>query len=151
MEIQLSNLGGNVPAKLRSNSTTSTPYLRLAYSAPAPDESIASKIHRFTLPATKSLPFVKVRANDQPFWRPETFWHVKSTGKREIDFQLGRKYARLTIAAMKADRDQHLVTLVIQDIIKDAIENTGKKGCGIRSPISLGFLTEISEVIAAAS
>ena len=139
-----------MPAKLRSNSTTSTPYLRLAYSAPAPDELIASKINRFTLPATKSLPFVKVRANDQPFWRPETFWHVKSTGKREIDFQLGRKYARLAIAAMKADHDRQLVALVIQDIIKDANKKTGKKGSGFRSPISLGFLAEISEVIAAA-
>src|SRR5882757_123019 len=118
MEIQLSNLGGNVPAKLRSNSTTSTPFLRLVYSAPAADESIASEIHRFTLPATKSLPFVKVRANDQPFWRPESFWQVKSTGKREKDIQLGRKYARLTIAAMKADRNFHLVAHVLQDIIK---------------------------------
>ena len=135
---------------LRSNSTISAPHLRLVYSAPAPDESIASKIHRFTLPATKSLPFVKVRANDQPFWAPESFWHVKSTGNREKDIQLGRKYARLTIAAMKADRDCHLVALVVQDIIKDAINKTGKKGRGIRSPISSGFLAEISEVIAAA-
>ena len=137
--------------KLRSNSTTSEPFLRLVYSAPASDESIASKIHRFTLPATKSLPFVKVRANDQPFWRPESFWHVESTGKREKDVELGRKYARLAIAAMKADHDRRLVALVIQDIIKDAIKKTGKKGCGMRSPISLGFLAEISEVIASAS
>ena len=137
--------------KLRSNSTTSEPFLRLVYSAPAAYESIGSKIRRFTLPATKSLPFVKVRANDQPFWRPESFWHVKSTGKREKDIQLGRKYARLTIAAMKADRVFHLVALVLQDIIKDAIKNTGKKGCGLRCPILLGFLAEISEVIAAAS
>jgi len=90
---------------------------------------------------------VKVRANDQPFWAPESFWHVKSTGRRDADIQLGRKYARLTIAAMKADRDQHLVAHVIHDIIKDATKKTGKSG--IRSPISLGFLTELSEVIAA--
>jgi hypothetical protein len=140
-----------VVVKLRSNSTTSEPCLRLVYSAPAADESIAPEIHRFTLPATKSLPFVKVSANDQPFWRPESFWHVKSTGKREKDVELGRKYARLAIAAMKADRDRRLVARVIQDIIKDAIKQTGKKGCGIRNPISLGFLGEISEVIAAAS
>jgi hypothetical protein len=77
--------------------------------------------------------------------------HVKSTGNREKDIQLGRKYARLTIAAMKADRDFHLVALVLKDIIKDAIKNTGKKGCGLGCPILLGFLAEISEVIAAAS
>ncbi len=51
---------------------------------------------------------------------------------------------------MKADHDRQLVALVIQDIIKDAIKKTGKKSSGIRSPISLGFLAEISEVIAAA-
>jgi hypothetical protein len=139
-----------VAVKLRSKSTISAPYLRLAYSAPAPDESIAAEIHRFTLPATKSLPFVKVNANDQPFWRPESFWHVEPTGKREKDVELGRKYARLAIAAMKADHDRHLVALVIRDIIKDAIKKTGKKGGGMRSPISLGFLAEISEVIVAA-
>ena len=136
--------------KLRSNSTTSEPFLRLVYSAPAADESIALEIHRFTLPATKSLPFVKVSANDQPFWRPKSFWHVQSTGRREKDVELGRKYARLAIAAMKADHDRRLVALVIQDIIKDATKKAGKKGCGVRSPISLGFLAEISEVIAAA-
>jgi len=140
-----------VAVKLRSKSTTSEPYLRLAYSAPAPDESIVPEIHRFTRPATKSLPFVNVSANDQPFWRPESFWHVESTGKREKDIELGRKYARLAIAAMKADHDHHLVALVIQDIIKDAIKKIGKKGCGMRNPISLGFLAEISEIIAAAS
>jgi hypothetical protein len=137
-----------VPVKLRSDSTTSTPYLRLVYSAAAPGESIAAKINRFTMPATKSLPFVKVRANDQPFWRPESFWHVESTGRRDADIQLGRKYARLTIAAMKADRDQHLVAHIIHDIIKDAAKKPGKSS-GVRSPISLGFLTELSEVIAA--
>jgi hypothetical protein len=55
----------------------------------------------------------------------------------------------LAVAAMKADRDIHLMALIIQDIIKDAIERTGGKRRGRRSPAALGFLAEISEVIAA--
>jgi hypothetical protein len=138
-------------AKAPSGPKGSAPLLRLAYSAPAPDESIGAELRRFTLPATKALPFVKVRADDQPLWRPESFWNVASTGKRENDVRLGRQYARLAIAAMKADHDSDLIALVIQDIIKDAIEHIGKNGRGRNSPAALGFLAEISEVIAAAT
>ena len=136
-------------AKSRSKPKRSMLFPRLAYSAPSPDDSIGAEIRRFTLPATKALPFVKVRDNDQPLWRPESFWHVVSTGKRENDVRLGRKYARLAIAAMKADHDSDLIALVIQDIIKDAIENVGKNNRGRHSPAALGFLAEISEVIGA--
>jgi hypothetical protein len=136
-------------AKSPSKPKRSIPFLRLAYSAPAPDESIGAEIRRFTLPATKALPFVKVRANDQPLWRPESFWNVEPTGKRENDLRLGRKYARLAIAAMKADHDSDLIAHVIQDIIKDAVEHIGKNGHGKNSPAVLGFLAELSEAIAA--
>jgi hypothetical protein len=136
-------------AKSRSKPKRPTAFLRLAYSAPAPGESIGEQIRRFTLPATKALPFVKVRDKDQPLWRPESFWHVEPTGKRENDVRLGRKYARLAIAAMKADRDSDLIALVIQDIIRDAVEQVGKNGGRRKSPAALGFLAEISEAIAA--
>jgi hypothetical protein len=125
-------------------------FLRLAYSAPAPDHELGEELRRFTLPATKALPFVKVSANDQPLLRPESFWNVESTGKRESDVRLGRQYARLAIAAMKADRDSDLIALVIQDIIKDAVDRIAKSGRGRSSPAAMGFLAEISEVIAAA-
>lgn len=134
-------------AKSRSKPKRPTPFLRLAYSAPSPDESVGAEILRFTLPATKALPFVKVRDNDQPLWRPESFWNVEPTGKREDDLRLGRKYARLAIAAMKADHDSDLIARVIQDIVKDAVE----RGGGRSNPTVLGFLAEISEVIAAAT
>jgi hypothetical protein len=137
------------PKPLRPKPLRPAPFLRLAYSAPSPDKSIAAEIRRYTMPATKALPFVKLRANDQPLWRPESFWDVEPTGKRENDFKLGRQYARLAIDAMKADRDSHLVARVIQDIIKDAVDRLGGKRRGRRSPAALGFLTEISEVIAA--
>jgi hypothetical protein len=61
----------------------------------------------------------------------------------------GRKYARLAIAAMKADHDSDLIAHVIQDIIKDAVEHIGKNGHGKNSPAVLGFLAELSEAIAA--
>ena len=134
---------------VRTRSSSRTPFLRLAYSKPASSESVGTEIRRFTLPATKTLPFVKLRANDHPFWRPESFWYVEATGKRENDYRLGRKYARLAIAAMKADHDRHLIAFVIQDIIKTAIEQTGKEGRGKHSSAALGFLAEISEAIAA--
>ena len=124
-------------------------FLRLAYSAPAPDHALGEEIRRFTLPATKALPFVKVRAHDQPLVRPESFWNVESTGTRENDVRMGRQYARLAIAAMKADRDSDLIARVIQDIIKDAVARIGKNGRGRNSPAAMGFLAEISEVIAA--
>jgi hypothetical protein len=134
--------------KSRSNSSRLTPLLRLAYSAPMLQESTVEEIRRLTLPATKALPFVRLRANDQPLWRPESFWYVKPTGKRETDVRLGRKYAREAIAAMKADHNGHLIAHIIQDIIKDAAERKGKKGRGRYSPIVLGFLIGISEAIA---
>jgi hypothetical protein len=137
--------------KLRSKSSRPTPFLRLAYSAPVLQQSTIEEIRRLMLPATKALPFVKLRANDQPLWRPESFWHVEPTGKREMDVRLGRKYARQAIAAMNADHNSHLIAHIIQDIIKDATERTGKKGRGRYSPAARGFLIEISEAIAAAS
>jgi hypothetical protein len=136
-------------AKSRSKPTRSAPPLRLAYSAPAPGESINTELRRFTLPATKALPFVKVRANDQPLWHPESFWHVEPTGNRAKDIQLGRKYARLAIAAMKADHHDRLIALVIHDIVKNAVEARNGRVC--RSLAVRGFLAEISEIIAAAT
>jgi hypothetical protein len=150
-EIHDKNIEGSpMAAKTRSKSTRPASFLRVAYSAPAPDESIGADVRRFTLPATKALPFVKLRAHDQPMLRPESFWHVRPTGKRERDVQIGRQYAREAIAAMKADRNSSLIALIIQDIIKDAVERTTKKGRSPQSPTALGFLAEISGSLAAA-
>jgi len=135
-------------AKLQTKSSRPASFLRLAYSSPTPRKSSVTDIRRFTLPATKALPFVKLRANDQPMWRPESFWHIRPTGKRERDVQLGREYAREAIAAMKADRNSDLIALIVQDIIKDAIDQTVKSGCRRHSPTALGFLAEISRTIA---
>ena len=137
-------------AKTRSKSSRPAAFLRVVYSAPAPGESIDTEIRRFTLPATKALPFVKLRANDQPMLRPESFWHVRPTGKRARDVQIGREYAQQAIAAMKADRNSSLIALIIQDIIKDAVDRTAKKGGSMQSPTVLGFLAEISGSLAAA-
>jgi hypothetical protein len=136
-------------AKSRSKSSTSASFLRVAYSAPAPAASIAAELRCFTLPATKALPFVKLRADDQPMLRPESFWHVRPTGKRERDMQIGRQYARLAIAAMKADRNGSLIALIIQDIMKDAIEGSAKNRRSLQSPTAMGFLAEISGTLAA--
>jgi len=135
-------------AAAKPPSSRRVPYLRLAYSAPRADYAIAADILRYTRPATKALPFVKLRDNDQPLWRPECFWHVESTGERESDVSLGRKYARLAVAAMKADRDSQLVACIIQDIIRDAVARTKGRGRARPSPTAMGFLAEISELMA---
>src|SRR5437588_8368867 len=138
--------------RARSKFSKSTTFLRVAYSAPklsvstaysAPklSESTVEGIRRLTLPATKALPFIKLKANDQPLWRPESFWHVEPTGKRELDVRLGRKYAREAIAAMQADHNSHLLAYVIQDIIKDAVQHAAEKtGRARRNAVVLGFL-----------
>ena len=138
-------------AKSRSKPKRSTPFLRLAYSAPSPDDSIGADIRRFTLPATKALPFVKLRPNDQPMLRPESYWHFRSTGKRLRDLQLGRQYARAAIAAMKADRNSNLLALILQDIVKDAVHRAARHGGSPQSPTVLGFLAELSAALADAS
>jgi hypothetical protein len=142
--------GSPVTVKARTKHSKPASFLRVAYSAPPPDQSTAAEIRRFTLPATKALPFVKLRANDQPLWRPENYWHVRPTGKRKRDVQMGRQYAREAIAAMKADRNSDLIALIVQDIFKDAVERLAKTGRSLQSPVVLGFLAEISASLAAA-
>ena len=122
-------------------------HLRLAYSAPTVDPATVEELRRFTMPATKALAFVKLRPNDQPLWRPERYWSVAPRKSRKAAVELGRRYARDAIAAMKADRDPQLVALIMQDIVADAIERSReRKG---RSQVALGFLQQISEAIAA--
>ncbi len=134
--------------KSRSKATLPASFLRLAYSAPKQEDSIGAQVRRFTLPATKALPFVKLRAKDQPLLRPESYWHVRSTGKTLRDKELGRQYARAAIAAMKADHDSSLVALILQDIIADAVTRSMRKGGSMRSAIAMGFLSEISLALA---
>ena len=135
--------------KIRLSPLKSDSFLRLAYSAPPPQEK-NDDIRRYTLPATKALPFVKLRANDQPMWRPESFWCVRPTGNWERDIQIGRKYARQAIAAMKTDRSTDLISLIIHDIIKDSVEQAAKTGRRRHTATVLGFLAEISQCTAAA-
>jgi hypothetical protein len=134
---------------LRSNASRRNARLRLAYSAPEPDTSTIEELRRLISPATKALPFVKLRANDQPLWRPESYWHVKSTGNRGMDAELGRAYARKAISAMKADHNAALISLIIQDIIHDSVRRGGKNGRGRIGHIAAGFLNEISRSLAA--
>jgi len=128
--------------KSRSKSPALIPFLRLAYSAPEPRESTAEELRRLTLPATKALPFVRLRANDQPMWRPESYWSVRTTGKRDADARLGRKYAHAALAAAKADQNSQLIAHIIQDMIKESA-NSGRL-----SIVARGFLAEISEAMA---
>jgi hypothetical protein len=137
-----------MPAKIRSKLSKSGPFLRLAYSAPLPQDRRAHGPRTCEFLAAKGLPFVKLRANDQPTWRPESFWHVRSTGAWERDVEIGRKYARLAIAAMKSDQNSALISLIIQDIVRDSIEQAAKTGRRRHTPMALGFLGEVSQVVA---
>jgi hypothetical protein len=137
-----------VPAKVRPRLSSSGSFLRLAYSAPARAEAGATELSRYTLSAAKALPFVKLRANDQAMWQPQSFWHVRPTGKREHDFQVGRAHARKAIAAMKADRNSALISQIIRDMLEESIERAAKTGRRRHDPIMLGFLAEISQCLA---
>jgi len=134
---------------LHSNASSRPAGLRLAYSAPEPDNSTIEELRRLTSPATKALSFVRLRANDQPLLRPEGYWQVRSTGKRGMDVALGRSYARKAIAAMKADHNAALIALILEDIIHDAAQRGGKNGRGRISHVARGFLDEISQSLAA--
>lgn len=137
-----------MPSKSRRKPALPAAHLRLAYSAPMLNRSTIEELHRLTMPATKALAFVKLRPNDQPLWRPVRYWNVGSPGNRRAAIALGRRHARHAIAAMKGDRNPQLIALILQDIIADAVERVqSRKG---RSQVALGFLQEISEVIAAA-
>jgi hypothetical protein len=126
-------------------------YPRLVYSAPSAQPESAARTSPYRLTVTKALPFVKPWANDQPSWHPESFWRVRSTGNRQRDIQLGRKYARQAISAMKADGNSALIALILQDVIKDAVTQAAKTGRRHHSPTVLGFLREISQSLADAS
>jgi hypothetical protein len=143
-------LGGvdSMAVKIGSKSPRRVASLRLAYSAPEPGVTPVEDVRCYTLPATKSLPFVKLRPHDQPMWRPESYWHVKTTGKRVSDLRLGRRYARAAIAAMKADGNSHLIAYVVHDMMRDATSATNKKGFNARCAVMRGFLVEMSEALA---
>jgi len=79
-------------------------------------------------------------------WRPESYWHVTSTGKRAMDLRLGRTYARAAIAAMKADRNSHLLAHVLQDMVRDSGKGASKGDSS--GAVMRGFLAEISEALA---
>ena len=139
-----------MPARIRSRLSKSGPFLRLAYSAPSPTKN-ADDVRSCEFLAAKALPFVKLRANDQPMWRPESFWNVRPTGNWERDLETGRKYARQAIAAMKLDQNSTLISLILQDIIKHSLEEAAKTGRRRHGPMVLGFLAEVSQSAAAGS
>ena len=134
--------------KMQSGSARGTAFLRLAYSAPVPDHSTAEELRRYLQSATKALPFVKLRAHDQPLWRPECYWHVKSTQDNERAVRLGRKYARAAMAAMKVDRNEGLIGLIVQDIMRAAASRAGTRRRPTLCPIAQGFLSEIGAAVA---
>src|SRR5262245_15543355 len=50
--------------------------------APPPHEPAGAGIHVA----------IRQASSPPPMWRAESYWHVQSTGKREADLRLGRKY-----------------------------------------------------------
>ena len=67
---------------------------------------------------------------------------------KERDVRLGRKYARAAIAAVKADCNEGLIALIVQDIVRISSKSDGKRGPLRLSPIAQGFLGEIGAAVA---
>jgi hypothetical protein len=133
-----------MPAKSKLKTA---PHLRLVYSAPMPDQSMIRELRRLAMPATKSLPFVRLRPDGAQLDPPESFWSVEPVGNERLDVERGRQFAREALAAMKFDHNSDLIALVVQDMIKDSIARARTRRR--RNPAVAGFLAEISEVLAA--
>jgi hypothetical protein len=61
------------------------------------------EIAQLLMSAIKALPFVKLKKDDQPMWRPESYWHVSQTRNLEQDQARGERYAIEAVAAMRSD------------------------------------------------
>jgi hypothetical protein len=97
--------------------------------------------------ATKALPFVKVKDNDQPGWLPENYWAVTPTGQFIADRDQGREYARLAVDAMRADHTPGLLGWIVHDMVKDAVASAGKRQRKTGGAIRMGFMDELGAIL----
>jgi hypothetical protein len=99
-------------------------------------------------PSVKGLPFVSSEwTND--YW-PESMWADIPTNDHWADMDRGRRFAVMTIEAMRADKaDALALEAIFKSIVEDAIRRKAKGGKGSRSiPGAVrGYLEGLAELI----
>jgi hypothetical protein len=106
-------------------------------------EWTAAEIRSVFFPTVKTLPFVKLKKDDEPSWRPERYWCVEPQGRWLAQRKLGASYARDLLAAMRADGCRSSVLAhVLQDLIRDCRERDKEEG-----PLVIGFLHELARIL----
>jgi hypothetical protein len=101
------------------------------------------------MPAIKALPFVELRKDDQPMWRPESYWQVSQMRNREQDQARGERYATEAVAAMRSD-GRNVLHSVFRDMIdagvKREIEARKEKRSAKRDSVMFGFLHQLAKM-----
>lgn len=96
-------------------------------------------------PTVMALPFIKLKKDHQPGWRPESFWSIEPSGRYSAQRKLGQSYARDLVAAMRADRcAPSVLGSVLLDVIRDCHER------GEESALVVGFLHELARILVGA-
>jgi hypothetical protein len=109
-----------------------------------PDETRA-----MVAPSVKSLPFVSAEWHND-YW-PESMWVDLPTDDWRADRERGKHFAKLTIAALIADRPNHgrVLGVIFEAMVSDAIRRRVKGGKGSRKMLGAvdGYLEELADFI----
>jgi hypothetical protein len=135
-------------------------------SNPGKEEPNADSVYPWPWLVLDGLPFVGPAPPPRPNGRARlkrNCWNDKSTESGINDFARGRRYARMMLAAMKANSAAgggHKLSFVVsalalesvfRSMIEDAVDRQKKDGKGSRTVITsamYGFLSELSRDIA---
>jgi hypothetical protein len=116
---------------------------------PPAHEWTEEEIRCLLMSAIKALPFVKLRKDDQPMWRPESYWHVSQTRNREQDQARGERYAIEAVAAMRSD-GVNVLHNIFRDMVdagvKREIKAQKEKRSAKRDSVMFGFLRQLAKM-----
>jgi hypothetical protein len=116
-----------------------------------PDDSrwTPDELRAMFVPSVKALPFVSAEWHNE-YW-PESMWVDVPTDDWRADRERGKHFAKLTIAALIADRPNHgrALEIIFEAIVNDAIRRRAKGGKGSRTMLGAvdGYLGELADFI----
>jgi hypothetical protein len=109
-----------------------------------------AEVRRVYEPAIKALPFVGLKKDAEPRWRPESYWRVTQSTSKDQDEVRGQHYAIAAVAAMRADGCN-----VLPDIFRDMIDASVKRELDAiknkrrypkRDTVMRGFLDQLAKM-----
>ena len=124
-----------------------------AQSPPQFDADQACLARLCSAAAFKALPFVTLKKKEDRkggYNDAETYWNDVPTDDACADYKRGIAYAKMAVAAIKADRgSKRALELTFEHIFLDAVRrrNTGGKYSRSMPPAASAFLNEIAEII----